>query len=209
MMSEYFIPSVFFTLFFVVDPLGLIPVFLSYLSGYDAGKRRRVVIKAVIIALSISVFFIFLGNDLLKFLGISSGAFLIAGGILLFLISIDMLFARPARTKISDGNTSAMDGDSDISVFPLAIPLLCGPGNIAALLMFSSQVQGDPIGLAILVAISTVVFLIAMIVMLIAVNLQRILGKTGLSVIHRLLGLILSALAVQFAINGLKQVGII
>lgn len=207
-MNEYFIPSVFFTLFFVVDPLGLIPVFLAYLSGFDTRRRNRLVVKAVIIALAISIFFILFGNILLKFLGISSAAFLIAGGILLFLIAIDMLFARPTRTKVSEGAAVA-DEYGDVSVFPLAIPMLCGPGNVAALLMFSSQVQGDVGGLALLIAITTVVFLLAMVIMFLSVNLQRLLGETGLSVIQRLMGLILSALAVQFIINGLKQIGVL
>ena len=207
-MDSYFIPSVFFTLFFVVDPLGLIPVFLTYLSGYDARSRKRIVIKAIIVALAISIFFILFGNILLQFLGISSAAFLIAGGILLFLISIDMLFARPSRTKASVSARS-LEEYGDISVFPLAIPMLCGPGNIAALLMFSSQVQNNAMGLALLIAISTVVFLLAMVIMFLSVNLQRLLGETGLSVIQRLMGLILSALAVQFIINGLKQVGVL
>jgi multiple antibiotic resistance protein len=207
-MNEYFIPSVFFTLFFVVDPLGLIPVFLTYLSGFDTGRRNRIVVKAVIIALAISIFFILFGNILLKFLGISSAAFLIAGGILLFLISIDMLFARPTRTKVSE-SAAAAEEYGDISVFPLAIPMLCGPGNIAALLMFSSQVPYDAGGLMLLIAISTVVFLLTMVIMFLSVSLQRLLGETGLSVIQRLMGLILSALAVQFIINGLKQIGIL
>lgn len=166
------------------------------------------VVKAVIIALAISIFFILFGNILLKFLGISSAAFLIAGGILLFLIAIDMLFARPTRTKVSEG-AAVSDEYGDISVFPLAIPMLCGPGNIAALLMFSSQVQDDVGGLALLIAISTVVFLLTMVIMFLSVSLRRLLGETGLSVIQRLMGLILSALAVQFIINGLKQIGIL
>lgn len=206
-MQDYFIPSVFFTLFFVVDPLGLVPVFLSYLSGYEADNRRRIVVKAVVIALAVSLFFIFLGNALLRFLGISAGSFLIAGGILLFLIAIDMLFARPARTKVSE--ESASDVEGDISVFPLAIPMLCGPGNIAALLMFSAQVQDDPVGLSLLVLITIVVFALALIIMFLAVSLQRLLGDTGLSVIQRLMGLILSALAVQFIANGLKKFGVL
>ncbi len=202
-MQDYFIPSVFFTLFFVVDPLGLVPVFLPYLSGYTADRRRRIVVKAVVIALAASLFFIFFGNALLRFLGISAGSFLIAGGILLFLVAIDMLFARPARTKVSE--PSAPDTEGDISVFPLAIPMLCGPGNIAALLMFSAQVQDDPAGLGLLVLITVVVFALALIIMFLAVSLQRLLGDTGLSVIQRLMGLILSALAVQFIVNGLKR----
>ena len=119
-----------------------------------------------------------------------------------------MLFARPSRTKIQNGDDITKQGD-DVSVYPLAIPMLCGPGNIAALLMFSSQVYEDAIMLIAIILISTSIFIIAMIVMFFCVYIEKILGETGISVIHRIMGLILSAMAVQFILNGIKQTGFI
>jgi conserved hypothetical protein TIGR00427 len=207
MPESTFIPTVFFTLFFVVDPLGLIPVFVAYLAPYDVAYRKKVIVKSTAISIIVSLFFIFSAHIFLRFIGITPGAFMIAGGILLFVIAMDMLLARPRRTQKVDDKD--YDADTDIAVFPLAIPFLCGPGNIAALLMFSSQAQGDIIKLGIISVISAVTFLIAMVVMALAGRLQRVLGQTGISVIHKLMGLILSAMAVQFIINGLMQINII
>ena len=167
-MDINFIPSVFFTLFFVVDPLGLIPIFITCLSPYSIKKQRAIIFKATGIAASVSIFFILFGNKLLNFLGVTSASFLIAGGILLFLISIDMLFARPSRTKIPKEDYSSAD-NGDVAVFPLAIPMLCGPGNIAALLMFSSQVGGKPEMLIIIIIISVVIFFLTAVVMFFSV----------------------------------------
>ncbi len=207
MPESTFIPTVFFTLFFVVDPLGLIPVFVAYLAPYDAAYRKKVIIKSIAISILVSLFFIFSAHVFLRFIGITPGAFMIAGGILLFVIAMDMLLARPRRTQKLNDNE--YESDTDIAVFPLAIPFLCGPGNIAALLMFSSQAEGDYIKLIIISVISAVTFIIAMLVMAVAGRLQQMLGQTGISVIHKLMGLILSAMAVQFIINGLEQIHII
>ena len=122
-MSELtYISSVFFTLLFIVDPLGLIPVFIYYLSDYTKNQKKIIIVKATLISISISVFFIIFGKHLLKFLGIAPGSFLIAGGILLFMISIEMLFGK--QSQIKTGNEEDKKDFSDISVFPLAIPLL-------------------------------------------------------------------------------------
>lgn len=207
MSDASFIPTVFFTLFFVVDPLGLIPVFIAYLAPYDAAYRKKVIIKSTVISTGVSLFFIFSAHVFLRFIGITPGAFMIAGGILLFVIAMDMLLARPRRTQQLD-DKEEYNFDTDIAVFPLAIPFLCGPGNIAALLMFSSQAQGDIVKLGIISIISIATFLIAMLVMAIASPLQTLLGRTGISVISKLMGLILSAMAVQFIYNGLVQMGV-
>ncbi|HOT19581.1 MAG TPA: MarC family protein [Spirochaetota bacterium] len=207
MSDASFIPTVFFTLFFVVDPLGLIPVFVAYLAPYDAAYRKKVIIKATVISIGVSLFFIFSAHVFLRFIGITPGSFMIAGGILLFVIAMDMLLARPRRTQQFD-DKEEYNFDTDIAVFPLAIPFLCGPGNIAALLMFSSQAQGDIVKLGIISIISIATFLIAMLVMAIALPLQTLLGRTGISVISKLMGLILSAMAVQFIYNGLVQMGV-
>jgi len=211
MELRYYIPTVFFTLFFVVDPLGLIPVFISHLSGYTTPRRKKIIVKSTVISISISLFFILFGKYLLEFLSISPGTFLVAGGILLFLISMEMLLGNPSRLNMQDisGDETGSSGKEDISVFPLAIPLLCGPGNIAALLMFSSQSWGDPLRLGILALVSTSVFLIAAAVMFFSARIERLMGETGISITGRLIGLILSALSVQFIVNGLKSMRVL
>ena len=209
-MDVYFIPTVFFTLFFVVDPLGLIPVFLLYLSGYRESKRKLIIIKSILISIAVSVFFILLGKYLLRFLGISSGSFMIAGGILLFIISMEMLLGQASRVKMRDiGDQEQPEDDRDISVFPLAIPMLCGPGNIAALVMFSAQAEGDIMKITIIMTLSVAVFIIAMLAMFFSLYIGNVLGRTGISIIQKLMGLILSAMSVQFIVNGLSQMGII
>lgn len=207
---QYFIPTAFFTLFFVVDPLGLIPVFVSLLSGQSPMAKRAIIIKATSISIAISLFFIILGKYLLKFLSISPGTFLVAGGILLFLIAMEMLLGKPSRLNMQDlAGEHARADNNDIAVFPLAIPLLCGPGNIAALLMFSSQAWGSVAHMAILAAISTVVFLISLAVMFLSTRFEKWLGDTGIAVTGRLIGLILSAMSVQFIVNGLKTMNVL
>lgn len=211
MDSYYFIPTVFFTLFFVVDPLGLIPVFVSLLSGHTASTKRIIIVKATAISIAISLFFIVLGKYLLEFLGISPGTFLVAGGILLFLIAMEMLLGKPSKLNMQDMADSGekISKKTDIAVFPLAIPLLCGPGNIASLLMFSSQAWGNLLHMIILAVISTAVFLIAMAVMFLASRFEKLMGTTGISITGRLIGLILSAMSVQFIVNGLKTMRVI
>ncbi|MBN2159454.1 MAG: MarC family protein [Spirochaetes bacterium] len=208
-MDIYYIPTVFFTLFFVVDPLGLMPVFIMYLSGYSEARRKSIIIRSILISIAVSIFFIILGKYLLRFLGISTGSFLVAGGILLFIIAMEMLLGRPSRAKMRDVNECGQpEDDKDISVFPLAIPMLCGPGNIAALVMFSTQAGGDAVKLAVIVALSVTVFLLAMAAMFFSVGISSFLRATGISIIQKLMGLILSAMSVQFIRNGLMELGI-
>lgn len=208
-MDVYYIPTVFFTLFFVVDPLGLIPVFLTYLSGFQDHKRKRIIIRSIGISIALSVFFILLGRYLLRFLGISTGSFLVAGGILLFIIAIEMLLGQPSRVRMRVVSEQEQpEEERDVSVFPLAIPMLCGPGNIAALVMFSTQADGDIVKLAVIVALSITVFLLAMLVMFFSDRIGAFVGSTGISIMQRLMGLILSAMSVQFIRNGLFELGI-
>ncbi|MFH0976066.1 MAG: MarC family protein [Spirochaetota bacterium] len=204
-MHISFIISIFFTLFIAVDPFGLIPIFIIFITKYDAAERRRIIFKAIITSIVVSVFFIFLGRFILLYLGISQEAFLISGGILLFLISMDLILARPSRTKIMHDNIEDVEKE-DVSVSPLAIPMISGPGTIAALMMFSSQVKDEPYMLIIITLIAFFVLLITMIVMFLSSHIEKVLGRTGISVIQRIMGLILSALAVQFIVNGIKQI---
>jgi multiple antibiotic resistance protein len=197
--------SIFFTLFIAIDPFGLIPIFIIFITRYNPAERKKIIYKAILTAIIVSVFFIFLGRFILLYLGISQEAFLISGGILLFLISIDLILARPSRTKLMYDNVEDVEKE-DVSVSPLAIPMISGPGTIAALMMFSSQVEDEPYMLIIITLIAFFVLLITMIVMFLSFHIEKVLGRTGISVIQRIMGLILSALAVQFIINGLKQI---
>lgn len=198
--------SIFSTLFFVVDPIGLTPFFIGYLSPYEKQQRKRIIIRAHLIAILISLSFILLGDVIVMFLGVSPASFIIAGGVLLFLISIDMLYARPVGPRTANkGNPK----DGDPAVYPLAIPMLSGPGNVAALLMFTTHAEPGWMARGSIALISVGVFFISSLILLSGVSLIKFLGETGISVMHRMMGLILSALSVQFILNGLKSAGIL
>ncbi len=200
--------SIFFTLFIAVDPFGLIPVFVLFISRSNAAERKKIIFKAILTAVIVSVFFIFLGRYILLYLGVSPDAFLISGGILLFILSIELILAKPASSRIISDDMTDMEKE-DASVFPLAIPMISGPGTIAALMMFSSQAENDLLMLVMITLIAMAVLFLTMIIMFLSARIEKILGRTGISVVQRIMGLILSALAVQFIINGLKQFGII
>ncbi|MDI6868566.1 MAG: MarC family protein [Coprothermobacterota bacterium] len=198
--------TVFVMLFTVVDPIGLLPVLMGLTGPLSHKERGRIVSKAVLVAASVMAFFALFGKFILLYFGISLGAFYIAGGILLFLISIDMIFARPSRAR--ETRKEEEEGKrhlEEIYVFPLAIPMLSGPGTIATVMLLKSLAEGDPLRLLIF-ALSTVLVLVASWAILRAgaFILGRI-GQTGVLVISRLMGILLSALAVQFVVDGIKS----
>ncbi len=201
-------------MFFVVDPIGLIPVFSSYLEPYTPGKRLYIIIKANLLAFLTSTLFILFGDYILDYLGILPESFILAGGILLFLISIDMLYERKKTTKSSnhkivDIDEQNLEDDGDISVFPLAIPFLSGPGAIAALMMFVARTSGSWGEKFIILGVAGSVFAASTLIMSLSLLIIRLLGRTGLSIVHRLMGLILAGLSIQFILNGLTALGII
>ncbi|MCX7787500.1 MAG: MarC family protein [Spirochaetes bacterium] len=203
-MDQNFL-AMFITFFLVVDPLGVLPLYLSLTSGYPEEKKKRVISKALLTASIVFLVFILLGRGILRFLGIQTGAFFIAGGILLFFVSMDMLFAVPKRTK-----TSEQEKDSeDVSIFPLGIPILAGPGTITTILLY---VGTEDANLSTYLAVGVVlmlVLLLAGIFLRLSDYLVRILSSTGLSVIERIMGLILSGLSVQFVYDGLVRLQIV
>lgn len=204
-MDYPFLVTAFATLFVVIDPPGLVPLFIALTQGMEAERRRRMAARACIIAAAILTMFGLLGESILDFIGISMPAFRIAGGILLFLTALDMLFER--RTKRREDQKS--DPDHDPSVFPLATPLIAGPGAIASMILLVSESGPDwTISLAVMalmwgMVIVTYLFLLA------SPPLERMLGRTGTIVITRLLGMLLAALSVQFVIDGVRQTGLI
>jgi len=199
-----FMITAFATLFVVIDPPGMIPVFIALTPGMSGEKRRAIGLRACLVAIGVLTAFGLLGEALLGFIGISMSAFRIAGGILLFLTALDMLFER--RTQRREGQTTVHDHDP--SVFPMAIPLIAGPGAIATMILLVGQSHGWQGVVAVHLVMIFVVSL-SFVMFLISGPMEKLLGRTGTIVITRLLGMLLAALSVQFVIDGIKQTGLI
>jgi len=204
-VDSAFLITAFATLFVVIDPPGLIPMFIALTPGMTAERRRVIGLRACLIAVLILTLFGLLGEAVLGFIGISMSAFRIAGGILLFLTALDMLFER--RTQRREGQATVHDHDP--SVFPIAIPLIAGPGAIATMILLVGESGGGWQGILTVHAVMFVVVLMAFLLFLIAGPLERALGRTGTVVITRLLGMLLAALSVQFVIDGIRGTGLI
>ena len=205
MLNLYF--QIFFTILIVVDPIGIVPLFLSTTAHLDQVQRRKVMGKAVAVAGFILSVFILAGRFILGFFGISPGAFYIAGGAMFFLISLDMLFGQRKRSKTSDQESE--EDSSSIAVFPLAIPMIAGPGAVTTIILYSTG-QVDWLTITLLLFASIVpVLLVEYLAMRGSSFILRVLGKTGVSVVERMMGLILSGLAIQFVYDGLVKLGIL
>ncbi len=197
-----FAATAFATAITIIDPVGMIPLTLVA-TATSPLRRRRIINEAVLVAGGVILAMGLIGRPLLGYLGITLPAFTIAGGILLFLIAIDMLFARPTGAKQTKEETrEARDADNP-AVFPLAIPMIAGPGTIATVLLLSGLTHGDQMRIVIVFLAYATALVVTWLCMSAAPYLQRIIGKTGIHVVTRLLGIILAALAVQFVINGL------
>ncbi|GGB15073.1 MarC family protein [Allosediminivita pacifica] len=204
-MDSAFLITSFATLFVVIDPVGLTPVFIALTAGTDAAHRRAVAIRACLVALALLTLFAFFGEAVLGFIGISMPAFRIAGGILLFLTALDMLFER--RTKRRAGQADEAEEDyPDPSVFPIAIPLIAGPGAIATMILLMGRAEG-PAEMAGVLGIMTTCLAVVMTFFLSAGMIERLLGRIGITVVTRLLGMLLAALSVQFVLDGLRDFG--
>jgi multiple antibiotic resistance protein len=199
----------FFVVFFVVvEPVSLIPLFSGLTDGASAGYKHKMALKAVSIAGFILVIFAFGGARLLDLMGIGLESFRIFGGLLLFLIALEMVFARESGTRISSGERAESVRRADISVFPLAFPFIAGPGALATILLWFGPVRiGEQplLFLGLLVGVA-VVLVLSLGAMWLATPLMRVLGVTGANVANRLLGVLLGALAVQFVLDGLRAV---
>ena len=201
---DYFL-SALTTLMVTVDPPGLAPIFVSLTIGMTPAEQRKVAIRATLIAAGVRVGFAFFGQTVLKALGIGVPAFRIAGGLLLFWISFEMIFELRNRRKSSVAKT-AIDEDHirNVAAFPLAIPLMAGPGTITATMLTAGTAYGDPLKLSALMVVIAIVSVACLATFFVAERLARLLGTTGNLVLTRLLGVILAALAVQFVIDGVK-----
>lgn len=193
------------TIFIVVDPVAIAPLFLSLTTDMTERQKRGVMRRAVVVAASILLVFAAAGRPLLAALGISVPAFYIAGGILLLLIAIDMLFARPSRTRGTPEEELEALHSADISVFPLAIPILSGPGSIATVVLYMSLAGTDVVKIAAVLLSLAISLLAAYISMRLGGVVVRVLGDTGIHVVGRVMGILLAALAVQFALNGISS----
>ena len=201
-MSELFL-SAFVTFFVVIDPPGCAPIFAGLTSGADAAHRRSMALRSVAIAAAILLFFALLGEDLLEKLGITLAAFRIAGGIMLFLIALEMVFERrTARREHRAQEVSASPEAEDISVFPTAIPMIAGPGSIASAMLLMARSDGLAESLAVIAALGAIL-LLTLVALLAAGPLMRLIGHKVEAMITRLLGVILAALAAQFVIDGI------
>lgn len=205
-MTDFLI-SAFVTFFVIIDPLGMVPIYVSLTRGMSAPHRRRVAMRSIAIAAVTLLVFAVGGGLALGYLGVTLPAFRIAGGALLFLLSIDMLFARQSgiRSTTADEEKEA-EARSDVAVFPLAIPLIAGPGAITSTLLLLGQTEGDPLLAALVIALILFVLLLTLASFLFASRLMGWLGVTGVNVIGRVLGIILAALAVQYIIDGVRAV---
>lgn len=204
MIDSAFLITSFVTLFVVMDPIGLTPVFLALTQGMTAQQRRSIAIRACITAAVLLTVFGAFGEAVLGFVGISMPAFRIAGGILLFLTALDMLFER--RNKRREDRTEEDDFD-DPSVFPLAIPLIAGPGSIASIILLAGQAPGVT-GFLSVIGVCFAVLLLLLVMCLFSGLFERLLGKTGITVVTRLFGMLLAALSVQFVLDGLRNFGL-
>jgi multiple antibiotic resistance protein len=202
-VTELFI-SAFVTLFVIIDPPGCAPIFASLTSGAGAAGRRTMAIRSVLIAAAILLFFAVLGEDLLDTLGISLAAFRIAGGIMLFLIALEMVFEKRTQRREQRANEiNATPEQEDVSVFPMAIPMIAGPGSIASVMLLMARSDGLQGSLVVLGALLAVL-LLTMLALLAAGPIMRLLGHKVEAMITRILGVILAALAAQFVIDGIS-----
>jgi multiple antibiotic resistance protein len=201
-----YLVSALVTLVVVVDPVGLVPTFLAVTHGLPQQARRRIAVRASIIAAAILAGTALLGDWLLHQLGITLPAFRIAGGLLLFAVASEMVFGVRTERQSKQAEDALEEHLRNVAAFPLAIPLMAGPGAITATLLLAGQASGKPISLAVLIAVVVVVCALCLGVFLLANRVDRLLGITGNVVSSRLLGVLLAALAVQYVIDGVRVV---
>ncbi|MBB4347653.1 MULTISPECIES: MarC family protein [Rhizobiaceae] len=192
------------TMLVTLDPPGLAPVFLGLTVGMTAVQRKQVALRGSIIGFGILTVFALFGAGVLGLLGISMGAFRIAGGMLLFWISFEMVFEKRQERKEKTSQAAiTIDHIRDLAVFPLAIPLIAGPGAISATVLLAGTFT-SPFDRALLISVIALMMLILYVTLLLAERLDRILGVTGRAILTRLLGVLLAALSVQFVVDGVR-----
>ncbi len=205
-MDTAFLITAFATLFVVIDPIGLAPLFVALTQGMDARMRRAIGLRACLVAFGVLALFGLFGEALLGFVGIRMPAFRIAGGILLFITALDMLFERRTKRRADSAGETDPDDHPDPSIFPIGIPLIAGPGAIATMILLTAQLPGVT-GYLTVLAVMGSVLVIVFGLFLMAGGIERVLGRVGTNIVTRILGMLLAALAVQFVIDGLLAFG--
>ena len=200
------VASAFVTLFVIVDPIAVAPLFIALTEDNSDEERRAMAVKAVIIAGVTLIVFAVAGEIFLRSLGITLAAFRIAGGILLFMLAVEMVFAHKSgiRTTTSGEEAEAIR-KKDVSVFPVGIPLLAGPGAMASIILLVGRHSGDVVHQAAVIVVLLLVLAISLFMLLAATRIVKYLGVTGVNVISRVFGIVLGALAVQYVVDGVKQ----
>jgi multiple antibiotic resistance protein len=202
-VSELFV-SAFVTFLVVIDPPGCAPIFAGLTQGATVQHRRAMAVRSVLIASGILLFFALLGEDLLRALGISLSAFRVAGGIMLFLIALEMVFEKRTERRETRAEEVSAAKVEDVSVFPMAIPMIAGPGSIASVMLLTARSEGLNESLIVLGALGATL-LLTLVALLLAGPLMRLLGHKMEAMITRLLGVILAALAAQFVLDGIER----
>jgi len=203
-MPLEFLISALVTLLVVVDPIGLVPSYLAVTHGLPKRARRSVALRAALIAAAILAGSALIGDWLLRTLSIGLPAFRIAGGLLLFSIASEMVFGLRIERQSRQAEDAIEEHVRNIAAFPLAIPLMAGPGAITATVLLASRSEGDPMRLAVLLAVIVFVAALCAAVFLLCTHIGKLLGVTGNIVLSRLLGVLLAALAVQFVVDGVR-----
>ena len=206
-MNKESIISIFITIITIVDPLGLLPVYIPLVEGISYAKKKMIIIRSFFYALIISTLFLLLGRPLFYYLGIDFSAVYVVGGILLFKVGIDMIFSKPNRKEENNhlAESDIYKAHNNLAIYPLAIPLLSGPGTIAAIIMLSSK-DSSIVNYSLIFAAFTFAYALACFTMLFSEKIVRRVGPTGLSIAEKVMGIILCSLAVQFLINALAKI---
>lgn len=199
--------NAFITLFVTADPIGNAPLFLGLTVGLTAAVRRTIAVRASVIAFMILSLFAVTGTAVLDTIGISIDAFRIAGGVLLFVTAFEMIYGARQQRRKQTSNAASAEHAADLAVFPLAIPLLAGPGTISATILLSSEMSASPdvkawVGTLSLISVIAAITFVAAIILLAAEALDKYIGATGKLVMTRLLGVLLAALSVQYIADG-------
>lgn len=201
-----FIAQAFVTLFVVLDPIGMAPIFAAITRGETEEHRHHMAIRGTLVAGIILVLFAIGGESFLDLLGIGMPAFRIAGGILLFLVALDMLFAHDSALRRTNQNEEEeAERRRNVSIFPLAFPLIAGPGAMTSVVLLMGHADGKPLFQGLVLAVLAIVLAVLLGALLVTARMMRFLGVTGVNVVTRVLGLVLAALAVQFVIDGARE----
>ncbi|HUG97870.1 MAG TPA: MarC family protein [Gammaproteobacteria bacterium] len=204
-MTEHLIKT-FIIFFVVIEPISLVPMFGALTRGGEPGYRRKMAWKSVAVSAGIFIIFALVGDWLLRLLGISVSAFKIAGGMLLFLLAVDMVLARDSGLRSTTvREQEAARYRDDISVFPMAFPLITGPGTLATLLLLTAETSGY-VEFSLVLGMGLLALAVTLALLLLTQPLMRVMGVTAGTVVSRLLGVVLAALAVQYVVDGFTEV---